>query len=263
VGLVIPRIFVGRQQELDELALALRSAASGQPRVALVNGAARTGKSALIAEFLRRHPGLPAIAVAAAEAETALPYAVVHQLAAAASAWGAAAGLPRGTAALLADLQPERLPADADPLAVGAGLRALFAALCDRCPAVVVAEDMQWADQPSATALLFACRRLATERLLVLLSATSAGQRLPAAWTRFIEGDRRACAIWLDGLDVSLTAQELRVARLVAVGMSNREAAARLFVSPKTVEYHLGNAYAKLGVRTRHQLATLIRAASN
>jgi DNA-binding CsgD family transcriptional regulator len=258
----MPGIFVGRRQELDELSLALGSAASGQPKVALVHGAARTGKSALIAQFLRGHPALPAIAAAAAEAEAALSYAVVHQFAAAASAWASMAGLPRGVAALLAELQPERLLADADPLAVGADLRALFAALCDRCPAIVVVEDMQWADQPSATALLFACRRLATDRLLVLLSATAGGQLLPTGWARFIDGDRRACAIWLDGLDVSLTAQELRVARLVAAGMSNREAAARLFLSPKTIEYHLGNAYTKLGVRTRHQLATLIRAAS-
>ena len=52
-----------------------------------------------------------------------------------------------------------------------------------------------------------------------------------------------------------LTAQELRVARLVASGLSNREAAAQLYLSPKTVEYHLAHAFTKLGVRSRHQLA--------
>jgi DNA-binding CsgD family transcriptional regulator len=51
-----------------------------------------------------------------------------------------------------------------------------------------------------------------------------------------------------------LTAQELRVARLVAAGLSNREAAAQLYLSPKTVEYHLTHAFTKLGVRSRHQL---------
>ena len=45
-----------------------------------------------------------------------------------------------------------------------------------------------------------------------------------------------------------LTAQELRVARLVASGLSNREAAAQLYLSPKTVEYHLAGVFAKLGV---------------
>jgi len=45
------------------------------------------------------------------------------------------------------------------------------------------------------------------------------------------------------------------VALIVAGGASNRDAAARLFLSPKTIEKHLGNAYRKLGVRSRTQLA--------
>lgn len=54
---------------------------------------------------------------------------------------------------------------------------------------------------------------------------------------------------------LDLTPQELAVARLVATGRSNREAAAELVVSVKTVGYHLGNVYAKLGVNSRSQLA--------
>jgi DNA-binding CsgD family transcriptional regulator len=56
-----------------------------------------------------------------------------------------------------------------------------------------------------------------------------------------------------------LTAQELRVARLVASGLSNREAAAQLYLSPKTVEYHLASVFTKLGVSHRHQLAARMR----
>ena len=52
----------------------------------------------------------------------------------------------------------------------------------------------------------------------------------------------------------SLTPQELQVALIVAHGSTNREAAAALFLSPKTVEFHLGNAYRKLGVRSRAEL---------
>lgn len=52
----------------------------------------------------------------------------------------------------------------------------------------------------------------------------------------------------------ALTAQELQVALIVAKGITNREAAAALFVSPKTVEFHLGNTYRKLGVRSRAEL---------
>jgi DNA-binding CsgD family transcriptional regulator/tetratricopeptide (TPR) repeat protein len=53
---------------------------------------------------------------------------------------------------------------------------------------------------------------------------------------------------------LELTNREVEVARLVARRMTNNEIAAELFVSPSTVEYHLGNIYAKLGVRGRQQL---------
>ncbi|RKQ87605.1 regulatory LuxR family protein [Solirubrobacter pauli] len=55
-----------------------------------------------------------------------------------------------------------------------------------------------------------------------------------------------------------LTPHELQIAVLVAQGMTNREAAAALFLSPKTIEYHLGQIYRKLDVRGRSQLARLM-----
>jgi DNA-binding CsgD family transcriptional regulator len=53
----------------------------------------------------------------------------------------------------------------------------------------------------------------------------------------------------------ALTPQELQIARLLADGMTVRDAAASAFLSPKTVEYHLRNAYRKLGIRSRAELA--------
>lgn len=55
-----------------------------------------------------------------------------------------------------------------------------------------------------------------------------------------------------------LTPQERRVAHAVARGATNREAAAELSLSHKTVEHHLGRVYAKLGVRSRTELALLL-----
>jgi DNA-binding CsgD family transcriptional regulator len=57
----------------------------------------------------------------------------------------------------------------------------------------------------------------------------------------------------------SLTSHEREVAALVARGATNREAAAALFVSPKTIEYHLASAYRKLDVRSRTELALAVR----
>jgi DNA-binding CsgD family transcriptional regulator/tetratricopeptide (TPR) repeat protein len=54
-----------------------------------------------------------------------------------------------------------------------------------------------------------------------------------------------------------LTPQELQVVRLAATGLSNRDIGAQLFISPRTVGYHLYKAFPKLGVAGRHELASL------
>src|SRR5262249_59182902 len=55
-----------------------------------------------------------------------------------------------------------------------------------------------------------------------------------------------------------LTPQELQVALVVARGATNKEAAAQLYLSPKTIEKHLGSVYTKLGLRSRTQLARVL-----
>ncbi|MDX6367286.1 MAG: hypothetical protein QOK30_2362 [Nocardioidaceae bacterium] len=56
---------------------------------------------------------------------------------------------------------------------------------------------------------------------------------------------------------LDLTPQEQHVVRLVKQGLSNRDVAGRLFLSPRTVEYHLSHVYQKLGVRSRGELVGL------
>ena len=57
--------------------------------------------------------------------------------------------------------------------------------------------------------------------------------------------------------EVVLTPQERQVAQLVKKGMSNKEVAAQLFVSPRTVDFHLRNVFTKTGVSSRGELIGL------
>ena len=55
-----------------------------------------------------------------------------------------------------------------------------------------------------------------------------------------------------------LTAHERRIARLAGDGLSNLEISERLFVSPRTVEWHLGNVFTKLGITSRRDLEKVL-----
>ena len=80
-------------------------------------------------------------------------------------------------------------------------------------------------------------------------------------WAERARGELRATGETARRRDAStvddLTPQELRIAQLVGAGASNREVGAQLFVSPKTVEYHLRKVFLKLGVASRVELANV------
>jgi DNA-binding CsgD family transcriptional regulator len=80
-------------------------------------------------------------------------------------------------------------------------------------------------------------------------------------WAERAEGELRATGETARRRDPStldeLTPQELQIAGLVADGMTNRQIAAQLFLSPRTIDYHLRKVFSKLGVASRTELVRM------
>ena len=71
---------------------------------------------------------------------------------------------------------------------------------------------------------------------------------------------RTAPAARTAGASETLTAQEAQVALLARDGLSNPEIGARLFISARTVQYHLSKVFTKLGISSRRQLYLVLPA---
>jgi DNA-binding CsgD family transcriptional regulator len=137
---------VGRQRELDELERALATAREGSPLLAVVEGSAGLGKTALVERLLARHDDLDVRWASAVSWEQSAPFGVAGQL------------LRTG---------PSACPETDDPLETG--LRLLRDWQSGQRPLVVVVDDAHWSDLPSLRALSSAHRRATTEPVLVLL----------------------------------------------------------------------------------------------
>ena len=104
--------------------------------------------------------------------------------------------------------------------------------------------------------------RRRTDARVQLRAAIEGFERLRAEpWAERARAELRASGETARKRDPStvdqLTPQELQIARLVAEGLSNKEVATQLFLSPRTIEHHLRHVFAKLGVKSRTQLARL------
>jgi DNA-binding NarL/FixJ family response regulator len=105
-------------------------------------------------------------------------------------------------------------------------------------------------------------RRLRADARSYLRGALARFERLGAVdWAARTRNELQATGVRLAqpyaGL-AQLTPQELQVTLAVARGLSNREVAAQLFLSVRTVEFHLAHVFDKVGVSRRTQLATFV-----
>jgi DNA-binding CsgD family transcriptional regulator len=108
-------------------------------------------------------------------------------------------------------------------------------------------------------------RRRINDAKTALTEALGTFQRLGArSWAERAQAELRACGVAVThasgGADAlqELTAQQRQIVRLASEGLTDREIADRLFLSPRTVGSHLYRSYPKLGVASRHQLRDVI-----
>ncbi len=177
-------------------------------------------------------------------------------------------------------------PAEADAACVALVRRTeragvpLALALGARCQGLVEAEGFEHhfeqalahheqADSPFETArtlLAFGSRLHRARRRVAgreqLRDALEIFEQLGAApWIERTTAELQAAgAIHRDpiGDPDQLSPQEVRVAIAVAAGATNKQVATKMFLSPKTIEFHLGRVYRKLGIHSRTELAALV-----
>ena len=155
-------------------------------------------------------------------------------------------------------------------LAVGARCRALVAEEGDVDEAFAAALELQ-ASEPSAwerarTELAYGerlrrCRQPRAAREQLHAALTSFERLGSKPWADRARAELRASGERLRRRDPAahdqLTPQELQVSLAAADGLTSKEIGARLFLSPKTVDFHLGRAYRKLDVKSRAELIKL------
>jgi DNA-binding CsgD family transcriptional regulator/tetratricopeptide (TPR) repeat protein len=108
-------------------------------------------------------------------------------------------------------------------------------------------------------------RRRINDAKAVLTEALGTFRRLGArSWAERAQAELRACGVAVTrapgepGALGELTPQQRQIVRLASAGLTDREIADRLFLSPRTVSSHLYRSYPKLGVASRHQLRDVI-----
>ena len=225
------------------------------------------GDFVLAEAWLRAHDrGLAATGAVLGRAEGQVGWAAYHRAAAdlpasraSAEAALAHATAPRQPLALLAarrqlgelDTTAGQHTAAQAHLAAALALAAACAAPYERALTLLALAELHDADadRDGATTALDAARVL-----LAPLDARPALARAAALATR-LAVPTPATPV----LPFGLSAREAEVLRLVAEGLTNAQAAERLYLSPKTVSRHLDNIYAKLGVATRTAAARLAR----
>ncbi|MEU7832943.1 LuxR C-terminal-related transcriptional regulator [Nonomuraea sp. NPDC049129] len=161
-------VLYGRSVEISALDEVIARARDGVGSAVVLRGKAGAGKTALLDAAAARGGGMRVLRTTGVESESDLAFAALHQV-----LWPV-------TGSLDALPEPQRVAVSAalglaagsvgDRFLVGAGVLSLLAEAAEPDGLICVVDDFQWVDRASADALLFAARRLGTERIAMLFA---------------------------------------------------------------------------------------------
>ena len=164
-------VLVGRADECGQIEALLANAATGVARCLVFDGDPGIGKTALVEYAAAAAGGFRVPRATGIESDAGLGFAGLLELT------RPVIGLLSAVAAPQADALRGALglgaPVEASRFLVAAGLLSLLAAAAERSPVLVLVDDVQWVDQASAQALLFATRRLRSDKVGVIMTVRS------------------------------------------------------------------------------------------
>ena len=168
-------MLIGRSAECGALDRLLEGGRGGRSGTLVLRGEPGVGKTALLGYAMEQAQGCRVLRGTGIETESELAFAALHQL--------VAQDLDR--IGHLPDPQADALrgafgPAQAqrsDPFLIALGLLTLLAELAEEAPVLCLIDDAQWLDEPSASALLFAARRIEAEGIVMVFAVREGEER--------------------------------------------------------------------------------------
>src|SRR3954451_15447482 len=145
----------------------IEAAREGRSAALLIHGEAGVGKPSLLRAAAEDAPGLRLLRARGIESESHLPFAALSELLA--PLLDLRGEIPPVQSQALGGALALEAATVSDRFAVAAGVLSLLAAAAERQPVLALADDLQWLDESSREALLFAARRLDAEGVVMLL----------------------------------------------------------------------------------------------
>jgi DNA-binding CsgD family transcriptional regulator len=168
-------MLIGRSAECGALDRLLEGGRDGRSGALVLRGEPGVGKTALLGYAVEQAEGFRVLRGTGIETESELAFAALHQL----------IGRELERIENLPDPQAEALrgafglgsASGIDPFLISLGLLSVLADLAEKTPLLCVIDDAQWLDEPSASALLFAARRIEAEGILVIFAVREGEER--------------------------------------------------------------------------------------